>query len=1651
MSSDQVSADPVPVQESRVAACGDVAMIEKPSSRIGSSGVSLAAAPSVSSAKQRPGPSMASVAVKLASVSTPVGSSTSEKTPSTQHATQNSLDRAPSLLRRFEKAAVEKKRTENVSSKLDIIANELGENRVDASQGIPNGRVVSRMQQPSLNSGIGSNLVRPQSESQPMNKATFHAAASLSQDQTHSSSDSSFDSGGSDDDDSDGSDESSDFADSSTSGDSDVSSNLDDDSYVYSNNGSSFDSDSDSEYDVTSETASKEPDSKTAGNSENDYSQKSKIQNLAMYADSDNDSEGLEEYRPSDDELAEDDSHDEDSDDESDNTPVIEGRVKDAGEAGSEERGVNIRHREGIVSKTGAGTSLDNETIRDDRRENVDPFAKNSGRSRALLSDSRASEPEQQSNLRSSPGSSVNNEPTPEVPQSPVRGNSLKIPNLLPPASPGRIHEIVPDGNGLAIAKRTRSALSLEDHNIDDLEKFLDEVMQADDGAENDVDEYEKFLASLSGNGSSKAHSGMLAPVDPGASASASGKALRSSALEGNFEGLQYMDSDEDDIDFDPHLDPSALHAFEDHSPGKSKYSVNKDEWEDIVKDAHDFFQKDSRATDKNSSNIFTPSDIERLHLLLQQAMQIDVEICTTKFEDTAKRVSRSKYAPKRMEDKHAFAEMSFAALRHLQTLYMSFLSPRSTVENSNIDTTISTEEILNAGRSVHGVRFARTTRSTSLRQQSVFNLPGMHMLPKLFKTVAKLPDSVIEAHLEQDKQKKLDTATISDTPASKELNCLASCMNFSAVSNFKARYQPYMIFSGISHKHLSTQKDDKNRSKRASRCSRSEDKLIAMGMQRFAAQRAAGKIEYSTAISTSISGRVSKLLPPHTKQQIYNRIKNLRKNKPDMLGPRTVISNPIVELQVRLDAQPKPNAAAVGGKGVENSKQDKLARAQGSLGNSKQSSSANVRKGSASYSSAYGYAHKSELSRLWPTEESLWLLRFEKDSLNSGAKQTDFVNTFIQNFPHRNRKNVRRHLASKKLKNIRSRLSVDYSGKLPPLKLPCEDINEATGIFKDICEKVVPTVLNKTSDPMSAELKSLRPTLKEQKDQQGMRLAAINAASAQASAAQRAQLSSGSPSSSAHMSDTNSNRKNGDPFQTSNATSIMSSGDPRNVASFFLQQDAGVMQPFLAPQNTPAPSDGPTGLSSSSFPSRIPGNGIESNMSGDIFGAEASNIMWSSLSVSEESRAAISENNPSMPVGLEGENSLDGTTWQQDSSRIESFLDISKPSPQKMFFPSPARERLHSNSSKFAFGDSFSGIMSNSPINRNHNLQLRRRHTGSVSGNSFSQSRIFERSTNRRGISAEESMRESQASSQDNGFEQSGSFQSNAVSAGHSGIISDDNDYQSVSSSERQSKQKIGMIESKSISSNIDKMETTKAKSNKAPFGSAFEIEMGGAESFASDHEFEKMVVDNEDSSDDDDDDDDDDDSNDDAGSTAQAFNNQRDLSSFARQGRRVFASHAEQYDHLAPRQRKTLGSSDNLQYRESNRSGELSRDLRGSSRGLAANQNCRAVSTTSRHAGTKRKISSVDAQNVSSAPSDRNKNESLIRGKERRKRRKKRKKSRESDLWSKEDDLEILKAIKVMGDSKNTWQKLAMTLQSRSIADLRKRWAYLYDQISK
>ena len=263
--------------------------------------------------------------------------------------------------------------------------------------------------------------------------------------------------------------------------------------------------------------------------------------------DSDDD---LEEYRPSEDESSEEEEDDEDEDEDENDTS------SSTTSSAATTTTTNTNKTNTSINKNIKSTS----SAANDYILHVHPSSpKSSPTSSSLIP--MLSPPRQQSSSSSASSMSLTNK------------------------SPGRIHEIVPD---VTIAKRTRSTLSLEEHRITDLEKFLDEVMLQDDGAENDVEEYERFLRTLSNNmeSSSRPHS-------------------------------SFEDDDEDDVDFDPRLDPSALEAMDDPSPLKAehKIQVNKDEWKDLVKDAHlHFIPKGSK-----KAKLFRPQDIQNVHILLQQ------------------------------------------------------------------------------------------------------------------------------------------------------------------------------------------------------------------------------------------------------------------------------------------------------------------------------------------------------------------------------------------------------------------------------------------------------------------------------------------------------------------------------------------------------------------------------------------------------------------------------------------------------------------------------------------------------------------------------------------------------------------------------------------------------------------------------------------------------------------------------------------------------------------------------------------------------------------------------------------------------------------------------------------------------------------------
>ena len=148
---------------------------------------------------------------------------------------------------------------------------------------------------------------------------------------------------------------------------------------------------------------------------------------------------------------------------------------------------------------------------------------------------------------------------------------------------------------------------------------------------------------------------------------------------------------------------------------------------------------------------------------------------------------------PSKAENKRAFSELSFAAFRHLQTIYMSFLSPRSPVDSASSHGNLSAQAVLSAGKSVHGVRFAKQTRSASVREQSVFNLPGMHMLPKLFKAVSKLPDEVMAAHSGDIASSFSDLSSTSADPDERDKS-LAATLNLARAQNFMSRYEPVLF-----------------------------------------------------------------------------------------------------------------------------------------------------------------------------------------------------------------------------------------------------------------------------------------------------------------------------------------------------------------------------------------------------------------------------------------------------------------------------------------------------------------------------------------------------------------------------------------------------------------------------------------------------------------------------------------------------------------------------------------------------------------------------------------------------------------------------------------------------------------------------------------
>lgn len=95
-------------------------------------------------------------------------------------------------------------------------------------------------------------------------------------------------------------------------------------------------------------------------------------------------------------------------------------------------------------------------------------------------------------------------------------------------------------------------------------------------------------------------------------------------------------EDEEDDVDFDPRLDPSALDAL-DQTPEKELVIVlEKNEMEDIVRDAESYLQSTavphtSAAGSAKFLQLFRGKDIQSVHILLQQLVQIDFSLVTTR------------------------------------------------------------------------------------------------------------------------------------------------------------------------------------------------------------------------------------------------------------------------------------------------------------------------------------------------------------------------------------------------------------------------------------------------------------------------------------------------------------------------------------------------------------------------------------------------------------------------------------------------------------------------------------------------------------------------------------------------------------------------------------------------------------------------------------------------------------------------------------------------------------------------------------------------------------------------------------------------------------------------------------------------------------
>jgi hypothetical protein len=187
-------------------------------------------------------------------------------------------------------------------------------------------------------------------------------------------------------------------------------------------------------------------------------------------------------------------------------------------------------------------------------------------------------------------------------------------------------------------------------------------------------------------------------------------------------------------------------------------------------------------------------------------------------------------------------ANESHNGLQHLTKLYISSMHPPSTVKELNSQPK-TWNEFKNKNKLLENFNLpnsGRHTRSSHERQNSVFNLPGMHVIPRLLE----VSDQMLRASAAQQKE-HTKTEQEQSNPFKTDIKSLGATLGIENVKNFQEAYSPYAVFSGLNgtdgitenkkkHKKDNDSDQTKKRKKNQSTSfSENEDRLIALGKYR--------------------------------------------------------------------------------------------------------------------------------------------------------------------------------------------------------------------------------------------------------------------------------------------------------------------------------------------------------------------------------------------------------------------------------------------------------------------------------------------------------------------------------------------------------------------------------------------------------------------------------------------------------------------------------------------------------------------------------------------------------------------------------------------------------------------------------------------------